>query len=113
MKAFDLEAAMLGDPIINRQGRQAKFIAYVPEASSVYCVVVVVSNEIFHVTRNGLNADRESPMDIFMAPKKRIVWVNFYENHQCVYFNLQSEANTMSQGVKRLGGKAYPVEIEE
>lgn len=41
-RPFDLEAAMRGEPIVTRDGRQARFIAHVPEAAQSGRVVAMI-----------------------------------------------------------------------
>ena len=51
-----------------------------------------------------------------MAPKKRTVWVNFYENGWAYYGDSEYDAEINASGyntIKRIGGRAWPVEIEE
>lgn len=47
---------------------------------------------------------------IFMAPKKRTVWVNLYK---IFYTKENADAADTISDRQRIGGKAYPVEIEE
>ncbi|MFA5630310.1 MAG: hypothetical protein WC997_02260 [Porticoccaceae bacterium] len=76
MKPFDLEAAMRGAPIQTRKGRPAKFLAFVPEAMLTQRLVVLVGQSVLTICESGeVNEIYESNNDIFMAPKKRTVWV--------------------------------------
>ena len=112
MEPFDLEAAKRGEQIVTRDGREAKFIAHVPEATSVYRVIVLVQNIIFHVTSSGLHGDTRSPSDMFMAPKKRTVWVNFYRTGHTTRHFTQAEADYRAISEDRINNKAFTVEIE-
>lgn len=81
MKPFDLKAAKRGETIVTRDGREAQFIAHVPEARPSYSTVVLIDGETFSIWDSGYyywEGTRESPNDLFMAPKKRTVWVNLY-----------------------------------
>lgn len=118
MKPFDLEAAKRGEPIVTRDGREAKFIAHVPEARPSYRTVVLIGGETFSLWDSGYywESTRNSPNDIFMAPKKKTVWVNFVRENGYIssYCHASEvEANISLAYYKRISGKAYPVEIEE
>jgi len=116
MKPFDLEAAKRGEPIVTRDGREAKFIAHVPEANEIQKIVVSVDKGLISLRQNGRTwKDTDTRSDLFMAPKKRTVWVNLYSDGEAFYHYTQEEADDLDSGAKedRIGGKAYPVEIEE
>lgn len=72
MKPFDLEAAKRGEPLITRDGRPAKFVAYVPEADGSHCVVVFIDGTKIPMilTKSGkfYDTDVENGADLFMAP---------------------------------------------
>lgn len=109
MKPFDLEAAKRGEPI-QCCGLSAKFIAHVPEAASYEQVLYLAhGNQVFAADYKGGGSHHH----LAMAPQKRILWVNVYPNlpfsHH--YETLELANNNAMQG--RIGGKAYPVEIEE
>lgn len=102
MKPFDLEAAKRGEPIVAQAGFRRIFVGV---DSAGY---VVAEDEIGHLHRH-------SPENIFMAPKKRTVWVNLYFDGEAFYHYTKEEADDLDSGASasRLSGKAYPVEIEE
>lgn len=116
MKPFDLEAAKRGEPIQTRDGRKARFIAHVPECHQLHRVLALVDGETFvqAFTEAGRYAKRDdSAEDLFMAPKKRTVWVNLYYDRllpSCWYY---SEEYANRYAGRRIGNRAYPVEIEE
>lgn len=69
MKPFDLEAAKRGEPIVTRDGRKAKFIAHVPEASEGFRVVAFIAEEpsCSSYAENGQYvAALQSSCDLFM-----------------------------------------------
>jgi len=115
MKPFDLEAAKRGEPIVTRDGREAKFIAYVPEVDKDMRVIFRVGKELWSVPDNGkIREEGKGHVDLFMAPKKRIVWLNFYPNStSAAVHDTEERADRYAVGKERIGGKAYPVEIEE
>lgn len=116
MKPFNLEAAKAGDPIVTRYGTKAEFIAHIPHARIDSRVVALVGDMVKSYHESGTYfIDPTEPVsdDLFMAPKKRTVWVNFYDHaFGAAYYNTEDEANNAAM-VTRKGGKAYPVEIEE
>ena len=111
MKPFDLEAAKRGEPI-QCCGMSAKFIAHEPEASPYQRVIFLGhGTQVYAVDENGGGSHHK----LTMAPKKRTVWVNFYEQIAYHYDSEQEADSDASQftKMKRNGDKAYPVEIEE
>jgi len=111
MKPFNLEAAMRGDPIVCRDGRLARFVAYVPDADETERLVVLVDGGIYVLHEDGQYVNGEiSFCDLFMAPKKQTLWINIYPDSACVYHSEQ-EAN-MNANPARLYGRAYQVEVE-
>ena len=117
MKPFDLEAAKRGEPIVTREGYKVEFIAHVPNARSSNQVVCLHGVQVLTHDESGKcgSYNGESSLDIFMAPKKRTVWVNLYSDGEAFYHHTKEEANDLDTGAiaDRIGGKAYPVEIEE
>ena len=118
MKPFDLEAAKRGEPIVCRDGTPAKFIAHVPDAHPTQRLVVLVRDNIFGYLESGSwTGVNDDDGDLFMAPKKRTVWVNFYHNNFATFFNSKEAADIDHReshlGVNRRSKRAYPVEIEE
>jgi len=109
MKPFDLEAAKRGEPICTENNKPLRFICFDE-----------VSNRIVY----GYEGKRIAHTDlmiantcIFMAPKKRTVWVNLYPDGITGVYWSNSEAvadeRNNTDPDTRIGGKAYPVEIEE
>lgn len=64
MKPFNLEAAKRGEPIITRDGRKAKFVAYVPEAEEFQQVLVLIDSHIWSCNSKG----EAFAVDLCMAP---------------------------------------------
>ena len=118
MKPFDLEAAKRGEPIQTRDGRKAQFVAHVPDCSPPHRVIALIefSPKISDYYETGeYEKDKETHSDLFMAPKKRTVWVNFYNyaDQSAFYHDSEQAADRAAGGVERVGNRAYPVEIEE
>jgi hypothetical protein len=117
MKPFDLEAAKRGDPIVTRDGRPAKFIAHVPEANACYQVVALFSGLISTYAASGHVYSEKNPydVDLFMAPRKRTVWVNVYPPEARNFggsYETEAIANNYASP-KRIGNRAWPLEIED
>ena len=115
MKPFDLEAAKAGAPIVTRAGRPAKFIAHVAEAHPGQRLLVLIDGNIhlkFESGKYAASPDIVSDNDMFMAPVKRTVWVNLYEYRTAVWHDTEKDADHCTRG-NRLGGRAWPIEIEE
>ena len=120
MKPFNLEAAKRGEPIQTRDGREAKFVAHVPEAIESQRIVVMLSGSLFTMFETGLcsSSGVEYADDLFMAPKKRTVWVNLYEytkasNRFDAYAYVSEALADHARSKDRIGGKAWPLEIED
>ena len=115
MKPFDLEAAKAGAPLVTRDGRPAKFIAHVAEAQPSQRLVVLIDGAVHTKFENGKYAgspDIVSDNDLFMAPVKRTVWVNVYGCGGATWYDTETDADDCTRG-NRLGGRAWPIEIEE
>ena len=100
MKPFNLERAKAGDPICSASGQIHYFVG--------------VRRDGAIVTELGTGGYVSSyqPNDLFMAPKKRTVWVNLYSNAHAIHFYTEEQANSSTYSINRIGGKAYPVEID-
>lgn len=126
-KPFDLEAAKAGAPVMTRDGRPVRILAF-DVKSEEYPVVAVVpthdgkyeSVEVY--TKSGKYNDdeyddvkAECDYDLVMAPVKHRMWVNIYKDGQYQIGNL---FDTEVEAIKS-GGRvsAYiatvPVEWEE
>lgn len=115
MKPFDLEAAKRGEPIQTRDGRPVKFISHVPECEGSYRVIVLIYGRLYtnSYAEDGITFHNVShSSDLLMAPRKRTVWVNLYPSGQATYYESSVVADNLGLSY-RLGGRAYPVEIEE
>ena len=117
MKPFDLEAAKAGAPIVTRDGRPARFIAHVGEAQPSQRLVVLIDGGVYTKFEDGSYLGRpgrggETGNDLFMAPTKRAVWVNLYKQRTAVWHDTEKDADDRTRG-NRLGGRAWPIEIEE
>lgn len=78
---FDISRALAGDPIQTREGKEVKFIAYVPEANVGSQVLFLRKKTVLGARLNGWRAENyESDDDLFMVPKKVERWLNIYQS---------------------------------
>ena len=118
MKPFDLEAAKRGEPICNRDGEDCVFITHVPDANPEYRVVALTPSKdvyCFDETGSYYCDASESRHDLFMAPRKRTVWVNVYPPEARNFggsYETEAIANNYASP-KRIGNRAWPLEIED
>ena len=80
MKAFNLEEALAGKPVVTRDGipvsQITKFNIHTGE-----CVVAVVNGCLSVISEPGLfGRGKERQKHLFMAPEKK--WVNLYWNEE-------------------------------
>ncbi len=126
-KPFDLEAAKAGAPVMTRDGRPVRILAF-DVKSEEYPVVAVVpthdgkyeSVEVY--TKSGKYNDdeyddvkAECDYDLAMAPVKHRAWVNIYK---CSQYHTSDLFYTKDEAVKcGQRGSAYiatvPIEWEE
>ena len=120
MKQFDLQAAMRGEPIVTRGGEPVQFIAYVPGADPQQQLVTLRDGVVSVTGIGGIywGSGSESSRDLFMAPVKTVRWVNLNADGLALHFRTEDLADSASladccDSPQRLGGKAFPVEIEK
>jgi hypothetical protein len=112
-KPFNLERALAGDPVVTRDGKPVTQLTLF-NISGRFPLVGVVDNSNESWTPTGLLCanGQTSCFDLFMAPKKRTVWVNLYGSGFCHWYNTKAEADEASSRF-RIGNRAWPLEIEE
>ncbi len=117
MKPFNLEAAQAGAPIMTRDGRKAKFIAYVPELRPSRQVVILVAGlealEAYYPDGSYLSGNTTHAIDLSMAPVKKTVWVNFHRGGVAYYFENKDDAMKDAEISVGCVTNTAPVEIEE
>lgn len=81
-KTFDLQAAIAGKPIVCRNGTPAEFVAYKEDAYT-YKIVCFVREEFITFTKDGsFIASAVDGFDLFMAPEKKKVWINVWQDKE-------------------------------
>lgn len=87
MKEFDLEKAKAGYPVCTRGGYKARIICFDAKVLDYPVIALVDGNkyeEICTYAESGeYNIDRErnSDMDLMMAPVKKEGWINIYDKN--------------------------------
>jgi hypothetical protein len=109
-KPFDLERAKAGDPVVTVYGKPFRFAGFNPDADPQERIVgwTDYGHGVW-----GVSSLRE--IELFMAPKKRTVWVRLYMNSVMkeVYAHVaKSEASLSGSNLAWLG-PAFLVEIED
>lgn len=82
MKPFDLEKAIAGEKMVTRDGREVQEFAYFKTSRAPYEPIrSVIGGCVFSHNIDGsyLGKGNEDCSDLFMAPKKRTVYVNIYD----------------------------------
>ncbi|WP_175969636.1 hypothetical protein [Burkholderia sp. BCC0322] len=82
MKPFDLEAAKRGEPIVTRDGRSVAFVAHDPNFSETHRVITRVEGTTAprcYFESGAYFKEGPDDLDLFMAPRKRTVYVNIYD----------------------------------
>lgn len=82
MKPFNLEEAKAGKPIITRDGRKVKFVAYEPMAETHSVAVLIAGRKTLNVHRTDgrfYDEDADSEIDLFMASVKQKVYTVVYK----------------------------------
>lgn len=126
MKLFDFEAAKRGDPICIEGGAKVYFLAVDPQTGHVWARVDGENVPVcWDRTGKEMYVFPWPPTlpsrQIFMVPKKRTVFVNAYPTHadgtcanagDAFWYDTPENADAVARDT-RIGGKAWPMEIEE
>ena len=80
MKKFNLEEAKAGKPVVTRDGRRVIEVQ-VFNTRMDKPVVGIIDTRFVAFTKDGkLNPIAETESDLFMAPEKKSIWVNVYND---------------------------------
>lgn len=112
-KPFDLEAAKAGAPVMTRDGRPARILAFDVENAG-YPVVAAIKTSTGECERVELFTEqgqfdedtKEDNRDLFMAPIKHRAWVNVYKGG---YYQIGSLFDTEAEAIKY--GEKFPTYI--
>jgi hypothetical protein len=120
MKPFDLAKAKAGEPLVTRNGRAVSEFYHFLTSTDRYPCVAIIDGVRFSLTTDGCEYkdSGESPRDLFMAPKKRTVYVNFYRDRKGSHGQLavwhQTQDGAIENGSESEAlAIAVPIEIEE
>lgn len=90
MRAFDLEAAKRGEPVVTRDGRKVLEI-YIFKTDVSHPIVAIIEGENIQTAYrlDGLYSNHENECDLFMVPKPpKKLWIavakelNSFGNHE-------------------------------
>jgi hypothetical protein len=81
MKPFDLKAALRGEKVVTRDGREVSNVTHFPVADTE-SVIAVIEGHIYTFTSAGLyyEEDDQSIHDLFMATKTVTMFCNIYRD---------------------------------
>lgn len=113
MKPFNLQEAIAGKPICDRKGRPCKFLAYEPALKGDYKLEALCADGHLNTFTDEGRFWRTDDRDLFMVTTKKTVWLNIYPEGYGASGHATQEAADHAAAPSRIGGKAYPVEIDE
>lgn len=135
MKPFNLERAIVGDPLITRDGLPVTEFHYlktidITEHKDRDCIVFVVDGGLHSVNINGKSVENyDHPLDLFMAPIKKTYSVLVFKNKstgklftveqelnhdgKCMVYNNPTNYGKPYNPEKTYFLGAFPIEIEE
>ena len=115
MKPFNLQEALAGKPICDRQGRPCKVLAYEPALKGTYKLVALDADDHLNTfTDEGRSYHpAASDKDLFMVTTKKTVWLNIYPGAYEASVHATEETADFVAAPSRIGGKAYSVAIDE
>lgn len=123
MKAFDLQKALAGAPVVTKRGIRVLRVAHLPEAVGYTRVIAVLEG----VSGNNVQAYNEEghvgsgTFDLFMAPVEKTLWFNLYDSPSFHYTKHDSEQEAnQAQGTtytgkrfNKINSAPIPVVVEE
>ena len=83
MKPFNLEEAKAGKPVVTRDGRGVRILAF--DRKGDHCIVTLIDScrheDVLVYRENGkASADFDSEYDLFMKAEKKEGWINLYRD---------------------------------
>jgi len=90
MKPFNLEEALAGKPVVTKSGIPVTQISeFKVDEDSFYSVAGVIYGALSLWDKSGkynITKDELHSFDLLMAPEKKSIWVNVWENKQGLIF---------------------------
>ena len=82
MRTFDLKAALRGETVVTRDGREVTTVLQPDGLAEPYTVVAVIGGELYSYTADGSYevGDDSRPHDLFMAAKTFKAFCNVYRD---------------------------------
>jgi hypothetical protein len=82
MKSFDLKAALRGEKVVIRDGREVTTVLQPDGLAEPYTVVAVINGTLYSYTADGSFSpdDGSRPHDLFMATKTVTMFSNIYRD---------------------------------
>jgi hypothetical protein len=119
-KPFDLQKALAGEQVVTRLGKKVSQLTRFTGVSSFHYPLIGVTEEgrYLYCKEDGRQSDNSnSIIDLFMAPKKKTVWVNMWSLYGRISVSpnpYESEEEALKKEVctKDHYIGTYPIEIE-
>jgi len=104
MEKFNLEKALAGKPVIARIGKKVEEIHFF-KTNVEKPLVVVIEGKMIRYNKEGLNnPGKEDPLDLFMLPEKKVIWVNVYNKGKTLMLGKFRDA-TEQEAIKNITDK--------
>lgn len=105
---FDLSKAMGGHPLVTRDGKEAKFIAYVPEVQAPIIALIKKpkSSVLFHYQGDGRiyePSDCLSEFDLFLKVPVRFIALIRYKSGATIAPIVREDKKSIEEFVKEHG----------
>jgi hypothetical protein len=104
MKKFNLEKALAGEPVVTRDGQKVTQLTLF-EINDQYPLRGVINMILLRFPKEGIFdlSLKNHPLDLFMAPEKKSVWVNVYEKENGE-FELGMQHTTLQRATNNIRG---------
>lgn len=114
MKQFDLQAALNGAPVVTRNGEKVSQLFHATALGMEENLLVIINGRGYFYYESGRYSNHgESPLDLIMAPTKRVFYQNIYRSFTGAYcgsgalFMSEAEAHAYDRD-----GRVAAVKIE-
>lgn len=100
MKPFNLKAALAGEKVITRDGREVAQLAEF-DCTGVFVIAAVISGVLHEFDAYGRSlgeSSMPSPKDLFMASKKLSGFINIYDDYIGMRHKTRKDADDSADG---------------